>query len=388
MWFENGFGTRYDGFQHRFDVDTGGGSRMEAMRIMPGGNVGIGTTSPSARLDLGSGTANTVHAILGRGVTDSGFQLAVAMGSSGGSPDTEQLRLGLLYSGSGWNGDIRFLRGAGATDGTLAFDAGGAERVRIAAATDILAITTSNYSASVEGGIRLKTTGNEIAGRMMIRISGGGVPRVAFDGPTAVGAIGESFCIDWATLNVGIGKTSAAYRLDVAGDVNISSGSVYRINGVALSTGGVVVLQAGIPASSGDGLPRPTINFVSGTSSNPSAALDAANNRYNVTFNFTSDRRIKRSITDLEGGLSVIDRLRPVAFEYTGVCGYPEGKRSVAIIAQELQEVLPDAVYTAPYRLHPDDEAETDILCYDPMHILYHLLLAVKQLKQELSMRN
>ena len=36
--------------------------------------------------------------------------------------------------------------------------------------------------------------------------------------------------------NVGIGNTSPSYKLDVSGDINISSGSKYRINGVELST--------------------------------------------------------------------------------------------------------------------------------------------------------
>jgi len=38
---------------------------------------------------------------------------------------------------------------------------------------------------------------------------------------------------------VGIGVLTPGYKLDVAGDINISSGSVYRINGVPISGGGV-----------------------------------------------------------------------------------------------------------------------------------------------------
>jgi len=49
LWSESGFGARYDGYQHRFDV---GVSRTEAMRITASGSVGIGTGSPASALDV------------------------------------------------------------------------------------------------------------------------------------------------------------------------------------------------------------------------------------------------------------------------------------------------------------------------------------------------
>jgi hypothetical protein len=44
FWSESGFGTRYDGYQHRFDV---GNSRAEAMRIDTSGNLVIANTNPA-----------------------------------------------------------------------------------------------------------------------------------------------------------------------------------------------------------------------------------------------------------------------------------------------------------------------------------------------------
>jgi len=180
--------------------------------------------------------------------------------------------------------------------------------------------------------------------------------------------------------NVGIAKANPSFPLDVTGDVNISG--AFRVNGVAISTGGIVVQAGG--GAVGSSTPRPIINFTSGGSSNPSATEDTANNRYNVTFNFSSDIRLKQNIADLQGGLSVIDQLRPVAFEYNGAGGFTAGRRSVAIIAQELQQVMPDCVYSVRQRLYPEAE-ETDLLCYEPTHILFHLVLAVQQLHRQLS---
>jgi hypothetical protein len=194
--------------------------------------------------------------------------------------------------------------------------------------------------------------------------------------PNAAGGLHMNF-----SGQLGIGK-SPAYPLDVVGDVNCTG--AFRVNGAAISTGGItgIVVQAAGTAA-GSGAPHPTINFMTGTSASPSASEDIPNNRYNVAYNFTSDVRLKQKIVDLEGGLSVIDRMRPVAFEWNGAGGFMKGRRSVAIIAQELQELLPDCVYPVRQRLRPEDE-ETDVLCYDPIHILFHLVLAVKQLKKQL----
>jgi hypothetical protein len=47
-----------------------------------------------------------------------------------------------------------------------------------------------------------------------------------------------------ATSSVGIGMTSPGYKLDVAGDINISSGSVFRINGTALANSATITASA------------------------------------------------------------------------------------------------------------------------------------------------
>ena len=57
FWMESGFGTRYDGYQHRFDV---GNSRAEAMRIDTSGNVKMYS---NLRIDRGSTADYPLHLV-------------------------------------------------------------------------------------------------------------------------------------------------------------------------------------------------------------------------------------------------------------------------------------------------------------------------------------
>jgi hypothetical protein len=54
LWAEGGFGTRYDGYNHGFDV---GGTRTRAVTIQSTGNVGIGTAGPAYQLQLSTDSA-------------------------------------------------------------------------------------------------------------------------------------------------------------------------------------------------------------------------------------------------------------------------------------------------------------------------------------------
>jgi len=103
-----------------------------------------------------------------------------------------------------------------------------------------------------------------------------------------------------------------------------------------------------------------------------------------VSFAYISDIRIKKNIRPLEGGLSVINALRPVESEFNGLAQTCDGEKTFSIIAQELQTILPAAVNSSRMKLRPDDLDTVDLLSYNPNAILFESVLAIQQLDDRL----
>jgi hypothetical protein len=65
----------------------------------------------------------------------------------------------------------------------------------------------------------------------------------------------------------------------------------------------------------------------------------------NITAFFTSDERLKNNVVRIEDGLSIVNQLRPVSFEWDEKSPYYHDKfRDYGLIAQEVEKVLPNVV--------------------------------------------
>jgi len=146
----------------RFSAD---GDTTAAQMFLQGssGNVGIGTTGPSAKLDIGGNTVGSVQAIFGRGNSDSAFSVRYTNGITG-TNNTVQGTIGLDYANGYWAdmAAVKFIRDS--TAGELAFytsasSTSGVERMRITSAGNLKVggtnagyagtlIHTGNYSAT------------------------------------------------------------------------------------------------------------------------------------------------------------------------------------------------------------------------------------------------
>jgi len=108
------------------------GTLTERVRVTPAGNVGIGTNTPSARLDVANVglAANTIQSILSRNPADLAFALSAKSGANS-TVTSISSSLSLDYIGAGTAAAIHFWRGGGTTDGALSFDTNGVQRTFI-----------------------------------------------------------------------------------------------------------------------------------------------------------------------------------------------------------------------------------------------------------------
>ena len=94
--------------------------------------------------------------------------------------------------------------------------------------------------------------------------------------------------------------------------------------------------------------------FVQGSVAIGGLAIDADNELFvdgniaatgNITAFFTSDERLKNNVVRIEDGLSIINQLRPIEFEWDEKSPFYHDKfRDYGLIAQEVEKVLPNIV--------------------------------------------
>ncbi len=132
----------------------------EIMSITSGGNVGIGSSTPEAKLDVGGNTDGAIQAILARG-GDSNFRLVAQNKSAANNVGSEVSRFGMAYGTTIYSG-LSFTRGGSGSDIAMALLAGGAERMRFAADGSVGIGTSSPSQAKlvVSGVSGAETIGN------------------------------------------------------------------------------------------------------------------------------------------------------------------------------------------------------------------------------------
>ena len=287
-----------------------GTSGSEKMRITSGGNVGIGLTNPGAQLTLTSnlyagGMIQSAGAT--GGITNQGAYMAWNLSTARG--ETDFINQQGLGSG-GWN--------------WYSYNSSNQ-------------LTSNAAYLSSTGGLTLGTYSN------------------AYTAPS-----GGLICPG----NVGIGVTNPGYPLDVLS----SSTSLFRIQ--SYNDPAIMVIstyfdttkdcairnsngQLGFTASSTPGTPY--IKFFSGASGaftnllgGFSSTLTGGATTLSVDANgyiirTPSDERLKSNIRAISYGLSDVEKLAPVCYEWKSPDTYGVG-RQLGMIAQEVQQIIPECV--------------------------------------------
>ena len=94
--------------------------------------------------------------------------------------------------------------------------------------------------------------------------------------------------------------------------------------------------------------------FVQGSVAVGGLAIDSSNELFvdgniaatgNITAFFTSDERLKNNVVKIENGLSIVNQLRPVEFEWDEESPFYHDKfRDYGLIAQDVENILPNIV--------------------------------------------
>jgi hypothetical protein len=115
-------------------------------------------------------------------------------------------------------------------------------------------------------------------------------------------------------------------------------------------------------------------------------SLDSAAKPATSSWTVFSDIRLKQNLLPVkDDSLAILGKLNWVRYEYNGLAAMPRGLKGIGLIAQALQDELPEAVRSAKAKLKETDADEVDVLSIDYHHILVHSARAIQQLGAELE---
>ena len=162
--------------------------------------------------------------------------------------------------------------------------------------------------------------------------------------------------------SAGYFNTTGTQNTYIGGGGNMTTGSKKTNLGLySGNNGGLDIRTASnyIVLSDGDGNPRAYQSSTGGWYQYNNSTL----------WSITSDVRIKKNVVSLESGLSILQALRPVEFDYIET-----DKHDIGFIAQEYQNVLPQQV----------NEKDDGMLSLTP-NLVPYLVKAIQELKAEID---
>jgi hypothetical protein len=356
--------------------------------VFDGGNVGIGTDDPDARLGIKSSGASSYPLLIKSSDNQQLFRFREESDTRGTfyiNDASENSKVTLSSSGNSsfMGGNVGIGTDSPATELQIGDYSDDLEQITIATASDQTGRINFYNNNNTEGA--------------SIRVIGGGFGAKMYFA-NRYDSDSDKVTFDLVNGRVGIGTTNPEQVLHVyqAGDgkrpVRFTTGNNHDLDFYNDTDGWQLISEKGINLSSKNGGQlRFTTGSGSDASENRRMTIDTSGNIGAPTgtniYN-ASDERLKQNISTLSNSLDVINALNPVQFNWIDNFEESEnGKNLYGFVAQEVQDVFPDAVES----FGTGDDIEVDgTVIENPLTVrdkffIPVLVKAIQELKTELD---
>ena len=352
----------------RFTTATQSGGQQTSMTILSGGNVGIGTESPTYPLTLSGGAANT-----NPGTVEApyiGEELAFKIENPGWTSTNGLIRMVQPAGAYVNNASMTFSTEQGSLTEKMRIENNGNVGIGTTSPAEILQ-TNKNSAGNIVGGYFTNSQANTGAESVSLAF---GLNRSGGDFVRQVKAITFGAEQQWtgtpSTVD-GYLSFSTVSNETVSERLRITSGGVTQLGG-STSLAAKLAIESYYVYGIFNNSNRPTQQFFQDFRYNGGQIGTILGNNTSVSYNTSSDYRLKEDLKDF-AGLDMVSKIKMYDFKWKS-----DESRSYGVMAHELQEVLPDAV-------SGEKDAE-EMQGVDYSKIVPLLVKSIQELKAEIEL--